>query len=574
MRYSNLFFYTLRETPGEAEIASHRMMLRAGLIRRLSSGIYTFLPLGYRSLRKVEQIIREEMDRAGAQEMLMPALQPQEIWEESGRLDIYLAENILFRTKDRQGRWYALGPTHEEVVCEVARARINSYRDLPFTLYQIQTKYRDEIRPRFGLMRGKEFSMKDAYSFDLDADGMDVSYEAMYKAYKRIFKRCGLQARPVEADSGSIGGDASHEFMVLADSGEDTVVSCDKCSYAANMERAQVGGGMQDVDPNVEQLEMEDIDTPGVRTIEELTAFLNISPREVVKTLIYMADEKPVVAILRGDHQLNDLKLKRALGADSLELADDKTIEKVTGAPVGFAGPQGIEAGVPIIMDRSVSPLSNFTTGGNKKDVHTKNVNRGRDFQVTKVADIREAAENDHCPRCNDGKLQLRRGVEVGHVFKLGTKYSKPMNVSFTDTDGVEAPVFMGCYGIGVGRTLAAVIEQNNDENGIVWPLSIAPYQVVIIPVSMKDKEQVKEAELVYEEIGNSGIEVLLDDRDERPGVKFKDADLIGFPIKIVVGRSLKEGKLELQARCRKEKELVPQALILTRVQELMEEIS
>jgi len=570
MRFSKMFFQTLRETPGEAEIASHRLMLRAGLIRRLASGIYTYLPMGYRALRKVENIIREEMDRAGAQEMLMPALQPVELWEESGRLDVYLAENILFRSKDRMGRWFALGPTHEEVVCEAARARVRSYRDLPFTLYQIQTKYRDEIRPRFGLMRCKEFGMKDAYSFDLDVDGMNVSYEAMYKAYVRIFERCGLSARPVEADSGAIGGEVSHEFMILAESGEDTIVSCDSCDYAANLEKAEVRAGAEDVPPDVEPKPLEDIDTPGVRTIEQLTEFLGVSASELVKTLIYMADDRPVAVLLRGDHQLNEIKLKRALGAGDVALANDETIERVTGAPVGFAGPQEIKKDVDIVMDRDVAPMSNFISGGGRTDVHTRNVNRGRDFQAAVTADIREAAGGDPCPRCDGGKLRMRRGVEVGHVFKLGTKYSEKMNVVYTDPEGIEHPVVMGCYGIGVGRTLAAVVEEHNDENGIVWPVAVAPYEVYITPISVDNREQVEAAEKIYSDLAADGIEVVLDDRDERPGVKFKDADLIGFPVKVIAGKALKDGNLEVQVRSDKEKMMVKTGDIKATVRTLL----
>jgi len=573
MKFTKMFFYTLRETPGEAEIASHQLMLRAGLIRRLASGIYTYLPLGYRALRKVENIIREEMNRAGAQELLMPAMQPVELWEESGRLDVYVNENILFRCKDRMGRWFALGPTHEEVVCETARSMIKSYRDLPFNLYQIQAKFRDEIRPRFGLMRGKEFIMKDAYSFDIDMEGMNVSYQAMYDAYTRIFRRCGLSARPVEADSGAIGGAVSHEFMILAESGEDTVVSCDKCDYAANMEKAEVGGTAGEPDGNIEMLPREEVPTPGVRTIEELSKFFNVGPETFVKTLIYKADGKPVAVILRGDHQLNEIKLRNALGAASVELADEAAIEQVTGAPVGFAGPQGLDKRVDIIMDAGVAPMKNFISGGNRKDVHMKNINRGRDFEARITTDLREAVEGDRCPRCAGGKLQLRRGIEVGHVFKLGTKYSIKMNVVYTDEGGKEIPAVMGCYGIGVGRTLAAVVEQHHDDNGIIFPVAVAPYEVYVTAISVKDEAQVKAAEEIYNGLNALGIEAVLDDRDERPGVKFKDADLMGFPVKIIAGRAVKDGQVELQVRRAGGKNLVPLAGLTEHVRKLLGEI-
>ncbi len=574
MKFSELFYYTLREVPGEAEIPSHQLMLRAGLIRRLASGIYSFLPLGYRSLKKVETIVREEMDRAGAQELFMPVLQPFELWEESGRLEVYRNENILFSAKDRMGRWYALGPTHEEVVSSLARARIRSYRDLPFTVYQIQTKFRDEIRPRFGLMRAREFEMKDAYSFDIDNEGLNASYKKMYDAYTRIFERCGLRFRAVEADSGAIGGDVSHEFMVLAETGEDTIVACKNCTYAANLEKAEIGGAVEDVSPETELLDMKDVDTPNQRTIEEISAFLKVTPDRILKTLIYMADGRPVAALVRGDHQINEVKLRKALSAAELALADDETIERVTGAPCGFAGPQAMKEKVFIVMDRSVAPMSNMIAGGCRTDVHTLNVNRNRDFTADLIADIRNAEPGDACPRCNEGSLVFHRGIEVGHVFKLGTKYSAKMNIVYTDTDGVEAHVIMGCYGIGVGRTLAAAVEQSHDENGIIWPVQLAPYVVYVMFISSEDPAQVKAAEEIYEELTAAGIETILDDRLERPGVKFKDADLIGFPIKVVTGKALKDGNVEVQIRVKKEKRLVPRDGIVETVKSIIGEIS
>jgi prolyl-tRNA synthetase len=573
MKFSEMFFYTLREDPAEAEIPSHKLMLRAGLIRRVASGVYAFLPLGHRTLRKVEAIIREEMNRAGAQEILMPALQPLELWEQSGRLPVYLAENILFQTKDRIGRRYALGPTHEEVVTDIARARIQSYRDMPFNIYQIQTKFRDEIRPRFGLMRAKEFEMKDAYSFDADFEGLNASYKKMYDAYVRIFTRCGLKFRAVEADSGAIGGEASHEFMVLAETGEDTVVACDACEYAANLEKAEVGGDPGDVPADAVLDQMRDVDTPGQRTIEEVSKFLKVSEKEVLKTLIYLADGKPIAALVRGDHQINEIKLRRAAGAQTLALADEAAIERVTGAPVGFAGPHRLKEKIQVVMDSSVSPMRNMVAGGNRTDAHTINVNRKRDFNPDVMADIRLAVEGDACPRCAGGKLKFFRGIEVGHVFKLGTKYSRTMNVVYTDKDGNDAPVVMGCYGIGVGRTMAAAIEQRNDKDGIIWPVALAPYIVDVIPIAANDAAQMEAAERIYNELNEAGIEAVLDDRDERPGVKFKDADLIGFPIKIVAGKALKERKVEVQVRGAGEKLLAPLDGIVEEVKRILSEI-
>jgi prolyl-tRNA synthetase len=574
MKFTELFHYTLRETPSDAVIPSHSLMLRAGLIKQIASGVYAFLPLGYRALRKVETIVREEMDRAGAQELFMPVLQPLELWRESGRLDIYLQENILFRTKDREDRSYALGPTHEEVVSSIARTRIRSYRDLPFTLYQIQTKFRDELRPRFGLMRAREFCMKDAYSFDIDMGGLNDSYKKMYAAYTRIFERCGLKFRAVEADSGSIGGDASHEFMVLAETGEDIIVACGACNYAANLEKAEIGGELEDIPSDSELKPTEDVDTPNQRKIEEISAFLKVPSQQILKTLIYLADGKPVAALVRGDHEVNEIKLRKALKADTLELADPETIEKVTGAPVGFAGPHALKEKIIIVMDRSAAPMTNVVTGGCRVDVHTINVNRNRDFNVSLISDIRAAVPGDKCPRCGEGTLNFHRGIEVGHVFKLGTKYSKPMNVFYTDTDGVETPVIMGCYGIGVGRTLAAAVEQSHDDNGVIWPIPLAPYIAYVMPISVDDEPQMSAATAIYDELNDAGIETVLDDRKERPGVKFKDADLIGFPIRIVTGKALKDGNVELQIRRTGEKRLVPRADILQTVKSVIKELT
>ncbi|MGI6147984.1 MAG: proline--tRNA ligase [Limnochordia bacterium] len=544
MLMSQLYAPTLRETPAEAELASHRYMLRAGLMRRSAAGIYTFLPLGLRVVRKVEAIIREEMNRIGGQEVLMPIVQPAELWQETGRWNDYGEE--MFRLTDRHNRQFCLGPTHEELVTDLVRAEVRSYRQLPLRLYQIQNKYRDEIRPRFGLIRGREFIMKDMYSFDRDEAGLDESYWACYHAYERIFSRCGLDVRPVEADSGAIGGDVTHEFMVLADVGEAVVLYCSACDYAANVERAESGKVAQSEVPP-KQLPMEEVATPGKTTIAEVTEFLGAAPQQCIKTMIYLADGEPVAALVRGDHELNEIKFQRVLGCASLELADAATIERVTGAPVGFAGPVGLR--IPVVADHAVTEVVNAVVGANKADYHIKNVNIGRDFQVTRTADIRVVVAGDPCPKCG-APLTSAYGIEVGQVFKLGTKYSAALKATFLDENGTEQPLIMGCYGIGVGRTVAAVIEQNHDEHGIAWPVAIAPYHVIVVPVTIKDEQQAKTAREIYEALQRADVEVVLDDRDERPGVKFKDADLIGFPIRITVGpKSLSKGMAEITLR-------------------------
>jgi len=547
MRYSQFFLPTLKECPAEAEIASHRLMLRAGMIRKLASGLYTFLPLGLRSLRKVENIIREEMNRAGAQELLMPVVQPAELWQESGRWDHYGKE--LLRFKDRHGRNFCLGPTHEEVITDLIRKHIRSYRDLPLNLYQIQTKFRDEIRPRFGIMRSREFIMKDAYSFAQDEEALDQTYQAMHKAYCNIFERCGLDFRPVEADTGSIGGHASHEFMVLAETGEDAIACCTSCSFAANTELAQVKKQTQGEPfvPGTEELKR--VDTPGKRAVEEVTKFLDKKARELVKTLIFLADEKPVAVLMRGDHELNEVKLKNVLGAQKLEMADPETVKRTTGAEVGFAGPIGLPSDMKVIGDQAISHMKDFVTGANEKDAHFTGVNWKRDVEPPEIFDLRVIKENDPCPRCGE-KIEIKRGIEVGHIFKLGTKYSEIMGATFLDSSGKEKPIIMGCYGIGVGRTVAAAIEQNHDDKGIVFPRPIAPFEVIISVMNIKDQEMMKAAEEIYENLKNMGIEVLLDDRKERPGVKFKDAELIGIPKRITVGKKIKEkGLVELTER-------------------------
>ena len=567
MRYSEMHLPTGREVPSDAEVISNQLMIRAGMIRKLTSGIYSYLPLGWRVIRKVEQIIREEMDRAGAQEVHLPMVQPAELWQESGRWTYYGKELLRFR--DRNDRDYCLGPTHEEVITDLVRHDIKTYRQLPKNLYQIQTKFRDEVRPRFGVMRCREFGMKDAYSFDADEAGAEKSYEKMFDAYHRIFNRCGLKFRSVEADSGSIGGSFSHEFMVLADSGEDAIAFCEKCQYAANLEKAECVKPEKISAPADTMMKMEEVATPNVRTIEEVSAYLSVSPDQIVKTLIYNADGKPCAVLIRGDLDVNEIKVKNYLGAADLELADDEMIEQATRAPRGFAGAVGIQCRV--IADYSVLNLLNFVTGANRQDYHLKNVNPGRDFNVEAYADLRFVKPGDACPRCK-GQISFARGIEVGHVFKLGTKYSKAMKATFLDKDGKEKTMIMGCYGIGVGRTVAACIEQNFDKDGIIWPMPLAPFAVVVTPVNVNEPDVMKAAESIYSELLETGLDVLLDDRDERAGVKFKDADLIGVPLRITVGsKNLSSGNVELKIRRTGEnrlysiKEVAAEALKITR---------
>ena len=546
MRYSQYFIPTVKETPSDAEVISHQLMLRAGMIRKLAAGIYNSLPLGLRSIRKVEAIVREEMNRAGAIELLMPAVQPAELWKESGRWDFYGKELLRFR--DRKDAEFCMGPTHEEVITDLVRKEVRSYRQLPINLYQIQGKFRDEIRPRFGLMRGREFIMKDAYSFDVNEAGADVSYEKMYKAYRRIFERCGLRFRAVEADTGSIGGSFSHEFMVLADSGEDAIVSCSACEYAANMEKAQARKA--EVAEHADPRPLERVTTPGQKSVEEVAAFLGVNTTQVVKTLVLLADNEPVVALLRGDYDLNEIKLKNHLGCNEIEMAGDDVVLKVTGAPTGYAGPVGLPTNVKVVADLSIEGMHNFVTGANAGDTHLKNVNLKRDFNVTGFVDLRNVVIGDACPRCESGKLEIWRGIEVGHVFKLGTKYSKALKATFLDADGKEQIIFMGCYGIGIGRTVAACIEQNHDDNGIIFPIPIAPFHCIVSSLSAKDDSVKDASESIYQQLLEAGVEVLLDDRDERPGFKFKDADLIGIPLRIVVGaKHLADGRVELKER-------------------------
>ncbi len=543
MRYSHLLLPTLKETPAEAEVVSHRLMLRAGFMRKLTSGVYTYLPYGLAAIRKVEQIVREEMNRAGAQELAMPMVQPADLWKETGRYEKYGPE--LLRFKDRHDRESCLGPTHEEVITDIVRRELHSYRDLPINLYQVQTKFRDEIRPRFGLMRGREFIMKDAYSFDVDDAMSEVAYKKMYDAYSRIFTRCGLKFRAVEADSGTIGGSFSHEFMVLAKTGEDTIVVCTECEYAANMEKAVVKVPEMVTEETLAKLEK--IETPGKRKVQVVCDFLNIEAKDLVKTLVYIVDGEPVAVLLRGDREVEEVKLKNHLGAVDVVLADDKGIYDATGVPSGYLGPVGIK--IKLVADQEITAMQNFVTGANEKNYHLVNVTMGRDFEVDSVADLRQITTDDPCPVCN-GELELTEGIEVGHIFKLGTAYSESMQALYQDSEGKEKPFVMGCYGIGVSRVVAAAIEQNHDKNGIIFPLPLAPYKVIILNLGIKDEEISTAAESIYSQLQADGIDTLFDDRDERPGSKFKDADLLGIPYRITIGkRFAQDGVIELRRR-------------------------
>ena len=546
MRFTQLLVPTLKDDPADAEVVSHKLLVRAAMIRQVARGIYDYLPLGLRVLRNVESIVRAELDAAGCQEILMPAVCPAELWQESGRWDRYGKE--LLRIKDRNERDFCFGPTHEEVVTDIVRKTVRSYRDLPKNLYQIQTKFRDEIRPRFGLMRGREFLMKDGYSFHADRADCEREYRHMYETYERIFNRCGLRFRAVEADTGAIGGSMSHEFQVLAESGEDAIVACTKCSYAANVEKAEIARAA--ADSSRSSAALKNVATPGQRTIEEVSAFLGVSPDRFVKTLVFVDDGgKAIVALVRGDHQISEAKLKIALGAQWIALADADTVQRTTGAAVGFAGPVGLEA--TIVADHALNGIRDAVTGANKDDEHLVGVEHGRDFgKGVTFADLRQAVAGDRCPRCAEGTFEEHRGIEVGQVFYLGTKYSKPLGATFLDAGGQEHPIEMGTYGIGVSRTVAAAVEQNHDKDGIIWPLALSPFPVEVVPTSVTDEPVRDAAEKLYGDLRAQGVEALIDDRDERPGVKFKDADLIGFSLRLTVGqKGLAKGVVELRER-------------------------
>lgn len=544
MRVSKLYAPTLREVPAEAEVVSHQLMLRAGFMRKAAGGIYTYLPLAWRVLKKIEIIVREEMDAKGSQELLMPIVQPAEIWQESGRWDVYGAE--MFRLQDRHNRCFCLGPTHEEMVTTLIRGDVRSYRQLPLSVYQIQNKYRDERRPRFGLMRGREFIMKDAYSFDRDEAGLDKSYQDMYDAYTNIFTRCGLNFRPVEADSGAIGGSGSHEFMVIADSGEAEIVFCTSCDYAANVEKAE----LFPLEAQEEaMLTKEEVVTPDCKTIADVCAYLKLPVDHSVKAVAYNSEKGLILCFVRGDHEVNEIKVINTCGVIDLEMATEEQLA-AAGTVGGYMGPVGIEnKKVIVVVDATVMKMHNVCCGANKEGYHFINVNPGRDFTPTYVADIRLIQEGDPCPHCG-GEVSKARGIEVGQVFKLFTKYSSALKATYLDENGKEQPMVMGCYGVGVSRTMAAAIEQNYDDNGIIWPIEIAPYHVLVVPVNTKDEASAAKAEEIYMQLKKVGLETVIDDRNERPGVKFKDADLIGYPLRVVVGpKTLTEGKLEVKIR-------------------------
>lgn len=566
MRTTNLYAPTLRETPAEAEVKSHQLMLRAGMIRKAAGGLYTYLPLAWRTIKKIEQIIREEMDEAGGQEVSMPIVQPAEIWQESGRWAVYGDE--MFRVRDRHGRQFCLGPTHEEMVTTLVRDEVRSYKQLPLMIYQIQNKYRDEIRPRFGLMRGREFIMKDLYSFDKDVEGMNESYKKMYDAYTRIYTRMGLDFRPVEADNGAIGGGHSHEFTVLAEAGESSIAYCTKCDYAASDEKAELRLIKASEE---EMLPLEKKATPDASTIELVANYLNLPLENTIKAVAFQTEsDELVLAFVRGDHEVNDVKVLNLVeGAIELHMAEEEAIVAAGGC-AGFMSPIGIKEGTKIIVDQTVMEMYNACAGANEKDVHYINVNPKRDFKDVVVADIRMIKAGDICPRCG-GEIKMTRGIEAGQVFTLGTKYSEALHATFLDENGREKPMQMGCYGIGVGRTMAAAVEQNNDEHGIIWPKAIAPFEVVVVPVNAKNAEQLEIAEHIYQELKKAGVDVLIDDRKDRAGVKFKDADLIGYPLRITVGpKAVNEDAVELKIRKSGEDFVVSKAEAAAKAMELL----
>lgn len=559
MKLSKALISTLREVPAEAEIPSHQLMLRAGMMRKMASGVYNYMPFGIRVIKNIENIIREEMDKTGAQEFLASALIPSELWKESGRWDAMGSE--MFKLKDRNERGFCLGPTHEEVFTDIARNEIKSYKQLPLNLYQIQTKYRDERRPRYGVMRSREFIMKDAYSFDKDNEGLDISYNKMYDAYNSIFKRCDIECKCVLADSGAMGGSGSAEFMVKSEVGEDEVVFCTSCDFAANMEKADAAPHIEE---SVEPRTLNKIETPNSKTIEDLVNFFNTTAEKFAKTLIFKADDKVIGVMVRGDRAVNETKVINAIGGSAdFEMADGEIVYKATSAKIGFAGPIGIKVD-SLFVDEEIAGMYNFIVGANETGYHYENVNYGRDFQGI-VGDFRNVSEGDKCPKCGEA-LTVARGIEVGHIFKLGTKYSASMGANFIDEKGDLKPLIMGSYGIGINRTMATIIEQHHDDNGIIWPLSVAPYKCIVVPVAIKDEEQMRIAEEIYKSLKKLGVDVLMDDRDERAGVKFKDADLIGIPMRITVGKRINEGKVEFKLRQSLDIEIIDINAVIDRV--------
>jgi len=573
MRWTKTYIPTLREDPAEAELISHKLLVRAGFIRKLAAGVYSYLPLMQSVLAKVSQICREEMNRFGGIEILMPVLHPAEIWQESGRWEAMGQEKIQLRLKDRHSHDLCLGGTHEEIVTDIVRGEVRSYKQLPLILYQIQTKFRDEIRPRFGLMRGREFIMKDAYSFDLDEKGRQESYKKMADAYFSFFNRCGLETVMVESDTGAMGGSGAHEFMVIVDTdgGENDIVLCTNCDYAANIEKAEVSD--DSAASSEEEAELTIVDTPNAGTVEEVTAFLNVPASKLVKTVLYKTEDKVVAALVRGDREVNEVKLRNVLGGQFVEIADGETVERVTHAPVGYAGPVGLQD-IRIIADLEIRKLRNVVTGANQKEKHYVNTNPGRDFHIDIAADIRNIVEGETCPKCGKGSVYVRRGIEVGNIFNLGTKYSKSLNATYMDEEGREVPMVMGSYGIGITRTAQAAIERFSDERGMIWPRAIAPFEILITPLNYDDPEQKTAADELYKKCLKAKLDVLLDDRIERPGVKLNDADLIGIPLRMTIGKkSLKAGKVELKPRKAKEHEEVSLARAIWRAEEMLAEL-
>jgi prolyl-tRNA synthetase len=571
MRWSKTLIPTLKEDPADAEVISHKLLVRAGFIRQISRGIYDYFPLALRVIRKIEEIVRQEMNRAGAQELLMPISSPAELWQESGRWEMYGKE--LLRFKDRHDRDFCLGPTHEEIITDLVRRSVRSYRDLPLNLYQIQTKFRDEVRPRFGLMRGREFIMKDAYSFHTDIDDCRREYQNMFDAYKRIFSRFALRFRPVEADTGAIGGSQSHEFQVLAESGEDAVVSCNNCEYAANVEKAEIRNQRLDnASMLAKSAQLEKVATPGKKSVAEVAEFLKLPLDRFIKTLVYKTEANELVGVLaRGDHEVNETKLKTLLACREVGLADDAAVRSATQVAPGFLGPVGMK--LRMVADHAIRGMHDAVTGANQADAHYIGVDQERDFTISAFADLRLARAGDPCPRCDGGTLEIHRGIEVGQVFYLGTKYSEAMGAKYLDAEGRERPLEMGCYGIGISRLVAAAIEQNHDAQGIIWPFPIAPFQVLLLPINYKDKVLQEACDRLYEQLNQRRVEVLLDDRDERPGVKFKDADLIGIPLRVTVGaKGLEKGCVELRWRRDGRSEDLPVAEAAERIRKIVAE--